>query len=40
VLVQKIESGYKASQLAEASPDPGGALAVHRAFRTLWANDG
>lgn len=36
ILVERIESGYKAAQLVEGLPDPEGVLAVHRAFRAGW----
>ena len=36
VLVQRIDSGYKASQLAAAAPDPAGALALHRDYVAAW----
>jgi tRNA-Thr(GGU) m(6)t(6)A37 methyltransferase TsaA len=36
ITVQRVLSGYKPSQLAEGLDDPGGLLAVHRAFRAAW----
>jgi tRNA-Thr(GGU) m(6)t(6)A37 methyltransferase TsaA len=36
VLVMNIQSGYKASQLADGVSDPTGTLALHRTFRAAW----